>query len=51
MVSSAAWLQDGHVMVTLRSATISTQQSDNFFNRPDVIRDPGFHCRSDAGIV
>ena len=32
------------VRVTVRSATVSTYQRHNFFNRPDVIGDPGFHC-------
>jgi len=35
------------VRVTVRSATVSTYQRHNFFNRPDVIGDPA----SIAGVT
>jgi hypothetical protein len=38
------------VRVTVRSATVSTYQRHNFFNRRDVIGDPGFHCWRHARI-
>jgi len=43
MVSVAAWPQNDHVIVTLKSAIVSARQSDDFLNTPNVIRDTGFH--------